>query len=778
MTDVVVSAFRNRHDTQPRRKALPWERLALDLSKHVTRSDKDGPLWSPCEWVSGTFRVQDQLEKGNLLNVSCFVADIDDGTPPDALKALWGNRAYVLYSSFTSTTTAPRWRVVFPLAVPIPANEWKEIWARCSHWLLHDHNDRSAKDPSRMYYTPSCPPERLGEAFTAIQDGEWLDARDLPPLPVAVTPAKPTYSAGSGEGRPGDDYNAATTHEQIAQLLQAHGWRRGADRGDAIDMIRPGKPSDIRSGTIGHVAPGVFYCFTDSAPPFAPGHGYDAFMVYTLLECGGDYSEAARQLSQQGYGWADIEIIPDGVRKPAPPPNGTPNGTTDGTPAKTLTPLTEYGNAERLIRRHGEDLRYCSALGWHVWDGRCWRLDESGEVERRAKDTIRKIKCEVKGADDARAKAVVKWATASESANRVSATIRLAQSEPGIHIPADQLDANPMVLNCQNGTLELLTGKLRPHDRADLLTRHLPYSYEPSATCPTWDAFLKRILPEDLIAYLQRAAGYTLTGLVTEQCLWYLWGSGSNGKSTLVVMLQRMLGEYATKMQSSVIVVKKGMMVNDELATLQGKRLAVINELGKHEQLAENIVKQITDTDVIRARLLYKNSFQFPQTHKIWIAANPKLYIADTGNGIMRRIKLVPFTVQIPEREKDLHLLDKLTAELPGILNWALRGLTQYLAFGIQEPAVVREAVETYAEENDIWGAFLADCCVVEPAKRVQAAQLYAAYCQWATARNERVKSLTIFGKELRDGKGFEVKKSNGNMYYHGLILKEGRMEG
>jgi len=752
-------------------------------------------LWCPCGWRPGRIREQQNLEKGNLVAVCCFVADIDDGTPPGALEGLWGNRAYVLYSSWGSTTEAPRWRVVFPLAVPIPAEEWRGVWERCSYWLLKNHNDRSAKDPSRMYYTPSCPPERLAEAFARSQDGEWLDARTLPPVPEKATgtpKAAPTSGTADvpvtadgdrSEGRPGDDYNASQTHEDIAALLLRWGWRRGADRGDAIDMIRPGKPSDIRSGTIGHVAPGVFYCFTDSAPPLAPGHGYDAFTLYTILEHGGDFKAAAAALAREGYGQPDISL-PDAAfdwvsPKKAPEP-----------PETQRFPLTEYGNAERLIRRHGEDLRFCPTRGWYVWNACAWVLDESGEVERRMKATVRKIQCEAdalyrraRRENDAdrklgiqkEAAATLAWASKSESNNRIVAAMRLAQSEPGIPVEAGTLDADPLLLNLANGSLELTTGKLRDHARTDLCTKVLPYAYDPKAVCPTWDAFLKRILPEDLGAYLQRAAGYTLTGLTTEQCLWYLWGSGSNGKSTLVIVLQKLFGAYAVHLQSSVITVRPNGMVNDELAHLAGARLAVINELGKNETLAENVVKQITDTDVIRARFLYKNSFQFPQTHKVWIAANPKLYLADTGDGIMRRIKLVPFAVRIPEAEKDLHLLDKLVAELPGILNWALRGLTQYLAFGIQEPDVVRQAVEEYAEENDVWGQFLEDCCTVSGKAKVQPAYLYAAYCQWAERRNERIRSMTVFGKEIKSR--FGVTKVSGQQYYTGLALNEGRMD-
>jgi putative DNA primase/helicase len=246
--------------------------------------------------------------------------------------------------------------------------------------------------------------------------------------------------------------------------------------------------------------------------------------------------------------------------------------------------LSDLGNARRLARVCGDDIRYVPAWKkWLLWDGTRWQVDELDSIARFAKSVVAAIYAEAGyEQDEPRRRALSKHALQSESVRGLRGMMTLAQSEPGIPIAPEQLDGDPWLLNCANGTLELKRGALRPHQRADLITKIIPLAYDPAATCPTWLAFLDRILGgrENLIRFVQRAIGYALTGLTTEQVLFILWGAGANGKSTFIVALTRILAAYAATMDASTLLARKGegMAAQNDLATLAGIRFAAAME--------------------------------------------------------------------------------------------------------------------------------------------------------------------------------------------------------
>lgn len=272
-------------------------------------------------------------------------------------------------------------------------------------------------------------------------------------------------------------------------------------------------------------------------------------------------------------------------------------------------------------------------------------------------------------------------------------------SRPDLAILPATLDAHTWWLNVDNGTLDLRNGTLRPHERRDYLTQLCPVAYDPAAKCPTWLQFLETILGRDgdLVVYVQRLVGYCLTGSTREHVLPFLYGVGANGKSTFIGTLLAMLGsDYAIKAPSDLLLAKQDTHPT-ERADLFGKRLVACVEVEDGRRLAESLVKELTGGDRVRARRMREDFWEFPATHKIWLAANHKPTVRGIDLGIWRRIKLLPFTVVIPDDQQDKDLPVKLLDELPGILAWAVEGCRQWLVDGLREPACVRSATGDYA---------------------------------------------------------------------------------
>ncbi|WP_338819594.1 hypothetical protein MTCOM_10940 [Moorella thermoacetica] len=438
--------------------------------------------------------------------------------------------------------------------------------------------------------------------------------------------------------------------------------------------------------------------------------------------------------------------------------------------------LTDLGNARRLIKQHGENLHYCHPWGkWLVWDGKRWKKDETGAVLRLAKDTARSIYAEAaEEPEEAIRKKIADHARKSESALRIKAMVTLAESEPGIPVLPRELDRNPWLLNVQNGTIDLRTGELWPHKREDLITKIVPVEYDSEAGCPTWLAFLDRIMAgnERLIAFLQRAAGYSLTASTQEQCFFLLHGTGANGKSVFLTTLLAVMGDYGIQAAPDLLLAKSGESHPTEVADLFGARLVVATETEAGRRLAENLVKQLTGGDRLKARFMRQDFFEFEATHKIWLATNNKPIVKGTDYAIWRRIKLIPFTVTIPTKEQDKSLPAKLRQELPGILAWAVKGCLEWQKRGLDEPQEVIAATAAYRDEQDILGSFITDCCVVNPLAKVTAKNLYKAYVDWCEENGEYPQSQRNFGMRLTE-RGFTSQRGTaGRHFWQGIGLR------
>ena len=447
-------------------------------------------------------------------------------------------------------------------------------------------------------------------------------------------------------------------------------------------------------------------------------------------------------------------------------------------PSPVVFKLDDTGNAERFVSQHGDDVRYDHSTGhWLIWTGTHWRRDDDGGAQRRAKVTARAIYEEAAAAamsgNDDLADKRAKWARASAAEARRNAMLNLARAELPVAVTHDRLNTHDLLVNVRNGTLDLATGQLRAHDRGDLLTYVLPVSYDPAAVCPTWERFLERITngDGDLADFLGRAVGYTLSGLTTEQCLFFLYGRGANGKSTFVETVMALLGDLGHKARAQVLMLAERGRVSNEVAALAGRRLVVTSELSDGGRLDEGLVKDLTGGDTMSARFLYGEPFSFRPTFKLWLYGNHKPTIAGTDDGIWRRVRLVPFTVQIPEEERDAALPGKLRAELPGILAWAVRGWQDFQRQGLGAPSAVTEATAEYRAESDTLGQFLAECCHMAQGATAQGGELYAAYTTWAAQNGlRRPLSNKRFGGALRE-RGYKSDRNNRGIYWLGVGL-------
>lgn len=453
---------------------------------------------------------------------------------------------------------------------------------------------------------------------------------------------------------------------------------------------------------------------------------------------------------------------------------------TTGESDSPSAPFTDIGNGERLVSRNGGRIRFVHGLGWHIYNDVLWCPDDTLEIERLAKDTIRSINQEAARTADAKLREeVLKHAKRSESNSRVKAMLERARAELGIPLRVTQLDADPWALNVQNGIIDLRRGELGQHDPTAYCSKLAPVKYDPTATCPLWLSFLDRVFSgnQELIAFVQRAFAYSLTGSTEQQVLFLLHGSGSNGKSTLLEILHALLGSYAARARFTTLMVRRaGGSASEDIARLDRMRVVTSVETAEDQQLNESLVKSLTGSDTVVARYLYQGSFEFVPQFKLWLATNRLPDIRGTDDGIWRRILLIPFAVHIARSEWDVALKEKICAnELAGVLHWAVLGLASYRERGLAPPDIVLGATEAYRSDSDTFQVFIDECCEVRPNALTPATALFGRYKHWSEGRGERAGTQTWFGRRLSD-RGFEAvrgrRSSGGRALRRGLVLQ------
>ncbi|WP_339910809.1 phage/plasmid primase, P4 family [Symmachiella dynata] len=429
---------------------------------------------------------------------------------------------------------------------------------------------------------------------------------------------------------------------------------------------------------------------------------------------------------------------------------------------------TDLGNARRLVAQHGDELRYCfPSESWLIWDGRRWKPDDRGEIYQRAKQTITKMFSDSFGNET-----LSKHAARSQSVSRIEAMTKLARDE--VPILPMELDRGTMQLNVANGTIDLNSGRIHAHDPTNHITKLCPTIFNPEEKSESWLTFLNDIFAGDqeLIGWLQRWFGYCLTGKTTEHLLPVFWGTGANGKSTLLEAILYVMGdEYAMQAPPDFLIQKRGETHPTERADLMGRRFVACTETGDGCRLAEPLVKSLTGGDKIRARFMRQDFFQFDPTHKLVLVTNHKPLIRGTDHGIWRRLRLVPFNITVPEERQDKNLPAKLREESPAILSWLIEGCLAWQHDGLTSPGTITDATESYRLGEDIVGQFIADRCVTGAAFKCRASHLFAAYKKWSEDVGEHPVSQRRFGDAMGE-KMFAKSKSNG-VWYESIGVKE-----
>lgn len=436
--------------------------------------------------------------------------------------------------------------------------------------------------------------------------------------------------------------------------------------------------------------------------------------------------------------------------KPGRSGNGSAATATPPTGGEERTlppPLTDAGNAERFVNRHAAEAVYVSAWGkWLLWDGTRWTQDVGERVIRMAIDTARAIPLEItSNMSEDEVKRIYSHALSTEKKERLLSMLRLAQAYK--HIPVQDLDSDPWLLNVSNGTIDLRTGALREHDSGDFITKLAPVRYDPSATSDVWDQFLLDVTggPEgdpELASFLQRAAGYSLTGNTGEEKLFLMHGPGGSGKSTFLEALKATLGDYAmTADFESFVTHRNSGGPRNDIARLAGARLVVSIEVEDGKKLAEGLVKQLTGGDTITARFLFREAFEFTPQFKLWLCCNAAPDVDSEDAALWRRLLRVPFDHVIPKDERDPKIKEALRDPEkggPSILAWAVQGCIAWQRDGLGVPEIIEQATEDLRQRMDNLGAFFKECCMFGQGLWAWAGDLRTAYENWAKARGDR----------------------------------------
>lgn len=438
----------------------------------------------------------------------------------------------------------------------------------------------------------------------------------------------------------------------------------------------------------------------------------------------------------------------------------------------------DTGNADRFKDAHGDTLRYSYVREkWYFYNGKIWTQDQEGKVKTMADEVIEKMKSEKifipEDSDEEEAKKLFRKHIKS-TRNSTGKTNMIKESQHLLPIQLETFDNDLHLFNVQNGYLNLREGHLYEHDKDKYFTRISNVEFTDKADCPMWEDFLQQIFDGDteLIEYIQRAVGYSLSGSTEEQMMFILYGNGRNGKSVFLDVINELFGTYSTNISAQSIMVKQQSGgANPDIAKLAGARLVTTTESNEGVRFDEGLIKQLTGGDRVTARFLYEDEFEFTPQFKLWMATNHKPLIRGTDDGIWRRMGIIPFNVQIPEHKVDKKLTHKLRREINAILNWAVLGYLKWQQDGLREPEIIKTQRAEYRVEMDSIEAFIQDCCVVDAFSNVRAKEFYQAYRDWASDNGQYLMSNTKFGREM--AKKYTKRKSDGVIVYGGIKLQD-----
>lgn len=566
-----------------------------------------------------------------------------------------------------------------------------------------------------------------------------------------------------------DDYEQKADPEDI---LTRNGWQRlnQSYQGGSL-WVRPGKsPKAGASARLGEYKNGIrFYCWsTNAAVPSNQLLRIPALRAH--LEFGGDYKACAKALAAEGFGTQTTPSATVRVEESDLP--GIDEIDVDPETGERVNhPLTDLGNAERLVRMFVGEMLWCHPFNcWYYWDGTRWCKDDTGgaPVYQRAIQTVRAMKAST-------SKDVQKWGVRCESKSRINSMVELAKVLPGVAVVPNQLDRDDWLLCCKNGVVDLRSGEMLEHDKSRLITRICNAPYEPDATSDHLANFLCDRFPDPAtLEFIVRCIGYSLTGSIREEVFLFLYGPGGHGKSTLAETLAAAMGDYAVSLPTEALLIRNNDQIPNDIARLKGARLALAAETDDGRRWNEPLLKRLTGGDTISARFMRAEFFDFVNRAKLWVTGNHQPEVRNFDAAMRRRLRVVPMDQPVPEPDTKLKERLQSPEALAAMLALGVKACSEWLKNGLAEPEQVTVAVESYAEESDHTGRFVSERAKIDPGWRVRCGEAYGSYCEWAKSSGVNPISQVKFNRYLAEKGVRSVKSTGGARYYLGLAVLDG----
>ncbi len=429
-----------------------------------------------------------------------------------------------------------------------------------------------------------------------------------------------------------------------------------------------------------------------------------------------------------------------------------------GRKSRKIYPRTDTGNAELFAFMFGDRLRFDHKRGiWLQWQEHWWDLPQGGELQRMTKAVARERRSKARTLTKEMGRyGETSWARTSESVAARKAMLELARSEAPISDPGVGWDRNPMLLGAGNGVVDLISGRVRSGQRKDLISAHSLTEFDSRAKCPRWNQFLIEVFDgnQDLIDFVHKAVGYSMTGDISEQCLFVCYGPGANGKGVLFETLRHVLGGYGYNLPFSAFELQARPAIPNDICALVGRRFVTSSETNESARLNAARIKMLTGGDMVTARMLYKEFFEFKPVAKFWLAFNHKPQVDDDSEGFWRRVHLIPFLHQFKGNERDPRLTEKLLAEAPGILAWAVRGCLQWQEKGLTAPEIVKACTHDWREDADPLAPFLEESCTTAENVTSTVKRLRKVYESWARDSGAKQMTKPVFNSHL-EARGF-----------------------
>jgi putative DNA primase/helicase len=729
---------------------------------------------SPSGGLHLLYRISDHPVPGNTKIAQR--AD-EDPTKRLVLAETRGEGGYVIVAPTSGLChpTGEAWVILSGEYGALPTVDWED---RCRiHEALRLALDESAQSLTASSLIPTdianhVLPNQLDgphlarslrlHADNSVPDWSVLTHSDVSPRPVSDAdspfhaPSRPSSSL-----TPGDHFEAVT---DWAEILEPQGWHAAGRQGPERLWTRPGKnPREGHSATTGYRddRDRMFVFSTSTSLPHE--EPLTKFAVYAHLNHGGDFHVAARELRRLGFGEPSraLDVLhhePQAEADPGYQPN-------------------DAGNARYLADRvRGRYLYLAEEKEFVRWDGSCWRRDQRFMLENEFTEMAlaRSVRARELGDESG-----AKWWMRAGNRSRAEAAVKSLRAIPGFTVTVDEMDHDRNLLNLANGTYDLTSHELLPHNPNQLMTRTMGASYDPRATCPQFEGFMERVLPDPgMRSYVQRALGYSLLGEADQRSLFLVCGPSGTGKSTLMATMELLFGDYGVPAPSGTLRARgsEGSSPSNDLHMLRGKRFVSTSETNEHTAYNEDLIKRLTGRDQIQSRELYQKFQSWAPRCTIWLATNHPPRFSSDDDAIWRRAKIIPFTtVLLGEGEISDYAHKILAKELNGILYWLLVGLRDYQVHGLQEPEHVQGSVREVRLQSDPVARFLEEkvndsILIVDPGQQIRTSDLYSMYMEWAKMAGERPLGNRRFSHRiLYASQDIDQVRFNGTTFWRGL---------